>query len=152
MANKEIFDFIENTSPSETANLLIQEAEGSKPTKRLSIANFPKVRQIPFGAGGLAQAQTNVQRIVLGAPVTMDEVITALRIAPSTTDVIVDINKNDVSIFTTQANRPTITTGNTSATSGTPNITSAVKGDVISWDIDQGDVAATDLSATVITS
>lgn len=51
---------------------------------------------------------------------------------------IVDVNKNGVTLFTTQGNRPTITaaSGDDQSVSVTPDITSFVTGDVIAADID----------------
>ena len=52
---------------------------------------------------------------------------------------IVDVNKNGTTIFTTQANRPTLAfnDGNGWAVSGTPDFVDFVEGDIISIDIDQ---------------
>lgn len=52
---------------------------------------------------------------------------------------LLDINKNGTSIFTTQANRPTLLAGNTGmfTEAGEPEIASFVPGDVLSYDVDQ---------------
>ena len=50
--------------------------------------------------------------------------------------IIVDVNVNGTTIFTTQANRPTITVNSHVAT-GTPTVTSVVAGDYFTVDIDQ---------------
>lgn len=65
------------------------------------------------------------------------------------TQVIVDVNKYTLAsstwatIFTTQANRPRILVGYNESLEMTPNVTSLVKGDKLSVDIDQVAVAAT---------
>ena len=52
--------------------------------------------------------------------------------------IIVDINKNGTTIFTTQANRPTIAAASVIATlAGTPEILTFAAGDLLSVDIDQ---------------
>ena len=52
--------------------------------------------------------------------------------------IIVDINKNGTTIFTTQANRPTIAAASVVATlAGTPEILTFAAGDLLSVDIDQ---------------
>ena len=52
--------------------------------------------------------------------------------------IIVDINKNGTTIFTTQANRPTIAAAAVVATlAGTPNVVTFVAGDLLSVDLDQ---------------
>lgn|SRR3972149_2205969 len=61
----------------------------------------------------------------------------ALDTAPTGSDFIVDINKGGTTIFTTQANRPTIVDGANSGTSGTPDITNLVQNDIITIDVDQ---------------
>jgi len=57
--------------------------------------------------------------------------------APTGADIIVDVNKNGTTIFTTQTNRPTIAASATSGTSGTPDVTSVADGDYLTFDIDQ---------------
>jgi len=65
---------------------------------------------------------------------------------------IVDINKNGVTIFTTQANRPTLAfdDADKKAESGTLDVTDIVEGDIVSIDIDQIAVGAEDLSVILI--
>lgn len=57
--------------------------------------------------------------------------------APTGASLIVDVNKNGTTIFTTQANRPEIAIDGHSDDSGTPDVTSLSAGDYLSWDIDQ---------------
>ena len=56
--------------------------------------------------------------------------------APTGASGIVDINKNGTTIFTTQGNRPTATTGTKLATTTAPNVTTFADGDYISIDVD----------------
>ena len=53
-------------------------------------------------------------------------------------DTIVDINKNGTTIFTTQANRPTLAydDGDKKAVSPAPDVTSLAEGDIVTIDID----------------
>jgi hypothetical protein len=48
----------------------------------------------------------------------------------------VDVNKNGTTIFTTQANRPTIAIGANTAL-GTPDITALAQNDYLTFDVDQ---------------
>jgi hypothetical protein len=66
--------------------------------------------------------------------------------------LIVDVNKAGTTIFTTQANRPTIAIGATDDDSGTPEVTALTEGDVVSIDIDQvgSTVAGADLTVEVV--
>jgi len=52
---------------------------------------------------------------------------------------IVDVNINGTTVYTTQANRPTLLVGNTGmfTEAGEPEINTVVPGDIISYDIDQ---------------
>ena len=57
--------------------------------------------------------------------------------APTGSSLIVDVNKNGVTIFTSQSNRPTISAGGNSAAVGSHSTTTVVDGDYLSVDIDQ---------------
>jgi len=79
-----------------------------------------------FQAGWLAKHEYTIGKVYLYAET-----------APSGADLIVDVNKNGTTIFTTQANRPKISDGNNSGSSGTPDVTSLSDGDRLSFDVDQ---------------
>ena len=58
--------------------------------------------------------------------------------APATTSILIDINKNGTTIFTTQGSRVTIAASATSGqNAGTPEVTAFSAGDIISFDVDQ---------------
>ena len=68
---------------------------------------------------------------------TIDEVYIMAKTAPGTDKTLtVDINKKGVTIFTTQANRPSLTGTNKTATSGTPDVTTFAKNDLFTVDVD----------------
>lgn len=79
----------------------------------------------------------NIIEFITTIPLTVTNVSMKVRTAPTGANLIIDIHVNDVTIFTTQANRPTITAGNTSSTSGTPDITTIASGSTVSICIDQ---------------
>lgn len=64
---------------------------------------------------------------------------------------IVDVNKNGTTIFTTQANRPSLAWNDADgvAKSGTPDVTSLAENDVLTADIDQAATGAAGLSVLV---
>ena len=71
------------------------------------------------------------------APGTIDEVYLMVGTAPGTDKTFtVDVNKNGTTIFTTQANRPSIADTATEDTSGTPDVTTFVKNDKFTVDVD----------------
>lgn len=58
--------------------------------------------------------------------------------APAGSSAILDVNKNGTTIFTTQANRPTVAAAATVATlAGPPQVLEFVAGDVFTVDVDQ---------------
>ncbi|MDX1408171.1 MAG: right-handed parallel beta-helix repeat-containing protein, partial [Saprospiraceae bacterium] len=59
--------------------------------------------------------------------------------SPTGDDLIVDVNKNGTTMFTTQANRPTVPDGDADGVgaSATPDVTAIAAGDYLSVDIDQ---------------
>jgi hypothetical protein len=71
---------------------------------------------------------------------------------PTGTSLIVDVNKNGTTIFTTQANRPTIAvSGSTSGAVTNMNIATLSAGDYLTVDVDQigSTVPGADLTVTV---
>jgi hypothetical protein len=97
-------------------------------------------------AGTMVQLFTVPGVLTLGAgkgryyaPTTM--VISNVRafvdVAPVGADIIIDVNRNGTSIFTTQGNRPRITAGNNYDAASTPDVTGLVAGDYVTIDIDQ---------------
>ena len=57
--------------------------------------------------------------------------------APTGASLIIDINKNGTTLYTTQANRPTIAAGETEVVAALPDVVSLSEDDIISIDIDQ---------------
>jgi len=86
---------------------------------------------------GLATVGTKQAQALIPGPLTISKVKIYADTAPVGASLIVDVNKNGSTIFTTQANRPAIPSGGHSDDSGTPNITSLAEGDRLSVDIDQ---------------
>lgn len=110
--------------------------------------------QIPFSHPGVLTAIPGAGRFGVPAVGTIVGVIAAVGTAPTGATVICDVNKNGTTIFTTQANRPTIALSGFVSGPGlsVPNVTSVVVGDLLSVDIDQigSTVAGADLTVTVL--
>lgn len=92
-----------------------------------------------FGKLGILSVDTNV---TLAVPVPCDLAIDHVRAyaktAPGGDDLILDINKNGITLFTTQANRPVIPDGsNLGPKSAAPDIAELHEGDVLTLDVDQ---------------
>jgi hypothetical protein len=71
-----------------------------------------------------------------GASLTFGTCRVTATTSPTGADLIIDINKNGTTIFTTQANRPRVTAGGVTGT-GTPDVTTLANGDYLTVDVDQ---------------
>lgn len=82
------------------------------------------------------------------------DVIVDADTAPTGADSIVDIHLNGTTIYTTQANRPTLSDGDTGyySEAAEPEVTAVKPGDVLQLIIDQigSGTAATELAAVVV--
>ena len=64
-------------------------------------------------------------------------VTAALITAPVGASAIVDLHKNGTTMYTTQANRPTIAAGSTYVTATLPDVLTWAAGDVLQLEVDQ---------------
>ncbi len=110
----------------------------------LTIADIPAgvgTKRFEWRANGPYRVGTSVDgQVRVPSGFTITSVYLFRITAGSSGSTIVDVNKNGVTLFTTQANRPTVTAagGNSQASSGTlPDVTSVSAGDYLSIDIDQ---------------
>lgn len=79
----------------------------------------------------------NKDGFVAGAAGTIKGVRFKVGTAPTDASLIIDIHKNGTTIFTTQANRPTIAATETASTTTLPDVTSVAAGDLFTLEIDQ---------------
>lgn len=86
-----------------------------------------------------------------GRAITISKVYIDLGTAPVGAAAIVDVNKNGTTIYTTQANRPTVADGANTGNS-TPDVTSFGIGDYITVDIDQigSTTSGSDLTVSIV--
>jgi hypothetical protein len=86
-----------------------------------------------------------------GATWTILSVRATVETAPSGGSVVIDVNKNGTTIFTTQSNRPTITTGNlTSGTVTNMDVTTVAAGDYITVDVDTATTPSANLTVAIV--
>lgn len=88
----------------------------------------------------------------MGATWTISGVRASVGVAPAGASVIVDVNKNGTTIFTTQANRPTIAAAaNTSGNVTNMDVTTVAAGEYLTIDIDQigSTTAGSDLTVQI---
>ncbi|MBI4802922.1 MAG: hypothetical protein HY796_10405 [Elusimicrobia bacterium] len=80
---------------------------------------------------------TAIDKVLIGRAFDITSIKAYADTAPSGTAILIDVNKNETTIFSTQGNRVRITDGQNVSDMGTPDITSIAAGDRLSWDIDQ---------------
>lgn len=89
-----------------------------------------------FTSGNLSVAN-RVAAAIVGVGGTVVDVRAALDTAPVGASVILDVNKNGVTMFTTAANAPTIAAGQTVSTTTLPDVVILAPGDLLTVDVDQ---------------
>lgn len=120
---------------------------GTVPLARLSGITPAKLTQpntletvTLFVAGGLAVA-AKVAAALIGVAGNIVDVRAYVDTEPIGAALIVDVNKNGVTLFTTQGNRPTVADGAKASTTTLPDIVAVAAGDRITVDVDQIGVA-----------
>jgi hypothetical protein len=119
---------------------------------QLQTSNITKV--LPYSYLGNVVANIGTFRLYndTGATWTITGVRASVGTAPTGASIIIDVNKNGTTIFTTQANRPTIAAaGNTSGNVTNMNVTTVAAGEYLTVDIDQigSTIAGADLTVQV---
>ena len=92
---------------------------------------------ITFTVPGVASVGVGNARWYSERTRTISNVTISGGTAPTGSSLIADVNKNGTTIFTTQANRPTLAAGSNYDGSSVPDVTSLSAGDYISVDCDQ---------------
>ena len=90
-----------------------------------------------FDQAGTLATSAGTGRVTFPVAVTILSVIAAVSTAPTGAAVICDVNKNGTTIFTTQANRPSIAAAAFASSAAVPDATAFAAGDYMTVDIDQ---------------
>lgn len=100
---------------------------------------------------GAVAVATGKGRIYFHEQCIVESIVLGINTAPTGADLIVDVNKNGVTIFTTQANRPKILASAFTGVAPAPDVTTYNAGDYLSCDVDQvgSTVAGSDLTVSV---
>lgn len=107
---------------------------------------------VHFAAEGTLSVKVGKGRMVLPFAATLLGITPMLDTAPTGASVILDVNKNGTTIFTTQGNRPTIAAGSNGGTEVTNmDVTAVAAGQYLTVDFDQvgSTVAGADLVLAV---
>lgn len=104
-----------------------------------------------FSGPGTLLVVTGMARFYALEDMTIDAVSVSCGNPPTGSSIVVDINRNGSTIYTNQANRPTITANNYLALATTPDITTLNQGDYLTVDIDQVGLVypGSDLAVTI---
>jgi len=95
----------------------------------------PAGTQPTFQRAGQLVTLTGTSRFYVEDAATISVVRASVGTAPTGSPILVDVNRNGTTIFTNQANRPTIAAG-THTDTATPAVTALVAGDYLTVDID----------------
>ena len=109
------------------------------------------VEAYTFSVTGTVAVATGKSRIYLEGDYVVETVRAAVHTPPAGAALVVDVNKNGTTIYTNQANRPSIAAGANSATGNNPAVTTLAAGDYLTVDVDQvgSATAGSDLTVTV---
>lgn len=102
--------------------------------------------------GTLTTGNDKAPTLLAPYSLTIVKVKVVVKTAPTGSSIIIDVNKNGTTIFTTQANRPEIAIGQTTDDSGTPDVTALAETDKVTIDIDQvgSTEAGADLTCEIV--
>jgi hypothetical protein len=90
-----------------------------------------------FTVPGTLSTGTGRAKFYIPGPITLGNVRASVGTAPTGSDIVIDVNKNGTTVFTTQSSRPKIFAGQTLVSTSTPNITELTTGDFLTVDVDQ---------------
>lgn len=97
----------------------------------------PNVNEQTFTVTSALAVSTGGPRWYSPYALTITEVRASVGTSPTGASVVIDVNKNGTTIFTTQSNRPTIAAGNNTDLADAINVSSVAAGDYLTVDIDQ---------------
>ncbi len=106
-----------------------------------------------FNFGGTLATGTGASELPMVVATRIVGIRARASTAPTDDDIILDVDKNNVTVFTTQGNRTTIADGAKDSGTGTlPDITDFAAGDYLSVNVDQigSTIAGSDLVVHVL--
>jgi len=123
-----------------------------EPDGRVRAPNLGHI--MPFSIGGTLTVGTGKHRLYndTGASLLIRSVRASVGTAPTGASLIVDVNRNGTTIFTTQAGRPTIAAAANTARVTGMDVTALADGDYLTIDVDQigAGSAGADLTVQVL--
>lgn len=120
------------------SNQAIDQLSGIEVDLATALSGGAAAAPIVFSHSGDAATWSGTLRYPIPLPAMIHGVFFTAGTAPTGASLIIDVNKNGTTIFTTQANRPTIAAGsNQTSQAFVPDITSVSTNDYLTVDIDQ---------------
>jgi hypothetical protein len=138
------------------ANQVLTMNDGATAPEWAAAASTTVVGQAVFTVEGAVALSTGTLRIYncLGKTATISEVFLSAGTAPTGAALIVDVNLDGTTIFTTQSNRPQIAADANTGNTTTIEVASWQDGHYLTMDVDQvgSGVAGSDLTVHVVYS
>lgn len=103
-----------------------------------------------YVSGTLVAGTNNGPRYIVPQTMTIVKVWLIARTGPTGQAILIDINKNGTTIWTSQGNRGTIAAGATAGNTTTFDVTALVAGDYLDFDIDQVGSSVAGVDITVV--
>jgi len=144
-----------STTISAFGATVVDDADGAAVRTTIGAAatshSHTSLKERDYTVGGTLVASTGVVRLYFKRAVTITNVMAAVDTQPTGASVIVDVNKNGTTIFTTQGNRPTIAVSTNTDLTSVPDVTAFAAGDYATIDIDQigSTIAGANLTVTI---
>lgn len=113
------------------------ELELVEPLANDQLAAPNAIETLHFFISGAQTTGAKKGGALIGVAGTITDVRARLDTAPTSAAFILDVNKNGTTIFTTQANRPTVADGGNNSTTTAPDVTALAASDRLTFDIDQ---------------
>lgn len=143
---------IDNSEKGAVNGVAQLDGSGKVNPGQLQTSNITKV--LPYSYLGSLSVGPGTFRLYndMGTSWTITGVRASVGTAPTGASIIVDVNKNGTTVFTTQANRPTIAiAGNTSGNVTNMDVTAVAAGEYLTVDISQvgSTITGSDLTVQV---
>lgn len=112
---------------------------------------YTNIEPLAFSRAGVLTVGAGSHRIYVEGNYTIETVRASVGTASAGSDIIIDVNVNGTTIYSTQGNRPTITAGTNTATGSTRSTNTVTTGQYITIDIDQigSTTAGSDLTVVI---
>jgi hypothetical protein len=130
-------DIQDSTIVSLSTDLAVAHGGTGASTAAAARENLGVIQEKVYTWPGDAEVDTGAIRIYFKRAATIVNVYASCSTEPTGASLILDVNLNGTTIFTTQGNRPTIAASAFTDMTSAPDVTAVSAGDFITVDIDQ---------------